>query len=156
MEKVDKFEEYRLLYERAEKLSERRQTTSQIYLTINTAIFGGVAFLAKDSGFQGWILTLSFLSLFAFGILVCSIWLSILLKLEKILNWQYGQLREMEKGIPGSFQLFTKENDALYKPNKGEEKFSFSLLEARLPAILVTIYGICVLGIIFAAWIGGM
>ena len=156
MVKVDKFEEYRLLYERTQKLSERRQTASQIYLTINTAIFGGIAFLAKDSGFQGWILTLGFLSLFAFGILVCSIWLSILLKLEKFLKWQYGQLREMEKGIPGSFQLFTKENNALYRPKKGEEKFSFSLLEARLPIILIAAYGLFGLGFIIAAWIGGL
>ncbi len=158
MAKIDRFEEYKMLCGRAEKLSERRQTTTQIYLTINTAIFGGVAFLAKDSGFQGWKLTLGLLLLFAFGILICFIWLSILLKLEKFLKWQYEQLCKMEKEIPGSFQFFTKENDVFYKldKKKDDEKISFSLLEARLPAILIAVYGLFGLVLIVAAWIGGL
>ncbi len=150
------FEEYRLLYERTEKLSERRQTTSQIYLTINTALFGAVAFLAKDSGFPGWEQTLGLLFLFAFGILICFIWLRILLRLEEILRWQYGQLRELEKIIPDSYQLFTKENLALYRPGKGREKFSFSLLESRLPVILMIIYGVFALGFVLSTALGGL
>ncbi len=47
---MDKFEEYKLLNERAQKLSERRQTTTQTYLTINTAIFGAVSI--PDQGFR--------------------------------------------------------------------------------------------------------
>ena len=124
------FDEYKLLYERTEKLSERRQAASQIYLTINTAIFGGIAFLAKDLGF--------------------------LINTENFLKWQYERLCEMEKGIPDSFQLFTKENKDLYTAKPGEEKASFSLLEAQLPMILMIVYGVCVLATIIATWSGGL
>ena len=94
---MKKFDEYKLLYERTEKYSERRQATSQTYLTINTAIFGAIAFLVKDSGLKGWSLITAISPLFIVGMLIRVIWLSIILNLEKILNWQYKQLREMEK-----------------------------------------------------------
>src|SRR5512136_2930843 len=112
---MDKFEEYKLLIERAQKLSERRQTTTQTYLTINTAIFGAAAFLVKDSGLQGWALVLIAVPLFAVGIIACSIWLGIANKLEKFLDWQYDRLREMEQAIPGNSMILTRENKEFYE-----------------------------------------
>ncbi len=161
MPKTDKkrivnFEEYKLLSERTEKFSERRQTTTQIYLTINTAIFGGIAFVARDSGFHGLMLTIGLLGLFGFGILICSIWLNILINMERVLKWQYERLCEMENGVPDSFQYFSKEKEALYKPDKENKKFSFSLLEARLPAILIGIYVTFGLILIISVWFGGL
>jgi hypothetical protein len=102
---MDKFEEYKLLNERAQKLSERRQTTTQTYLTLNTAIFGAVAFIVKDSGLAGWSLVLVALPLFAVGVTACSIWLGIMNKMELFLDWQYDRLREMEAKIQGSFKI---------------------------------------------------
>jgi hypothetical protein len=73
-----KFEEYKLHLERVQKLSERRQTTSQIYLTLSTAIFGTISFLIKDSGLHNWALVGTAIPLFLVGILACNIWLQIL------------------------------------------------------------------------------
>jgi hypothetical protein len=145
---MDKFEEYKLLYQRTEKLSERRQTTSQIYLTINTAIFGAVAFLVKDSGLSRWALGLVTLSLFLVGLLACIIWLIILVKAEKFLDWQYDRLRDMEKDIPTHFKIFSKENEAFFEPSRGKKKFSFSLQEAWLPIVLMILYSLYSVGII--------
>ena len=111
---MEKYDEYKLLYQRTEKLSERRQATSQIYLTINTAIFGAIAFVVKDSGIEGWNLFYVISPLFLVGILICIIWLNIVLNLEKILNWQYKQLRELETEIRGSSRIFSKENTAFF------------------------------------------
>jgi len=151
---MDKFNEYQFLYGRAEKLSERRQTTSQIYLTINTALFGAVAFMIKDSGMQGWKLAWGILPLFAFGILICIVWLNIILKLEKLLAWQYGKLREMEQQFPPDKQIFTEENRAFFAAGKGRKKFSFSLLEAWLPGILMSVYGVYGIGILIGVLLG--
>ncbi|KAF0109215.1 MAG: hypothetical protein FD146_259 [Anaerolineaceae bacterium] len=141
MEKVDKFEEYKLLNERAQKLSERRQNTTQIYLTINTAIFGAVAFIVRDSGLSGWPLVLVALPLFAVGILACFIWLGIMNKIELFLDWQYDQLRNMEEEIPGSSKILNAENKKFYEPIKnGKKKFSFSLQEAWLPRLLIFLF----------------
>jgi hypothetical protein len=135
---ADKFEEYKFHAERAQKLSERRQATTQTYLTINTAIFGAVAFIIRDSGLTGWGMVGLIVPLFVFGIVACLIWKSLLLKISDFLDWQYEQLREMEKSFPEESRLFTKEFDKFYIT--GKEKFSFSGLEARLPTILMSIY----------------
>jgi hypothetical protein len=139
---MDKFEEYKLLNERAQKLSERRQTTTQTYLTINTAIFGAVAFLIKDSGLRGGALVLSVLPLFLVGIIACFIWLGIAKKLEKFLDWQYDRLREMEQAIPGNSMILTRENKEFYEPTPGKKKFSFTLQEAWLPRLLMILFSL--------------
>jgi len=151
---MDKFEEYKLLIERAERLSERRQNTSQIYLTVNTAIFGAIAFLIKDSGLRDKFLLWGLLPISVVGILICIIWLNIILRLENVLKWQYSQLREMELNIPGSTQLFTKEDAALYSQGKKHRKFSFSLLEGWLPSILIGAYVLCLLGVYATVHLG--
>jgi len=148
---MGKFDEYKMLAERAEKYSERRQTTSQTYLTINTAIFGAAAFLVKDSGLTGWYLVLAISPLFIVGGLICIIWLNIILGMEKLLNWQYKQLRELEKQIPDDINIFTKENNEFFNQGKGKKKFSFSLLEAWLPRILMIVYVVYFIGMLFGA-----
>jgi len=122
MEKVDKFEEYKALNERTQKLSERRQTTTQTHLTIITAIFGTIAFLIKDSGLHNWMLVLASVPLLCIGIIACTIWLGITKKLEVFLDWQYDRLRDMEAGLPGSSMILTKENTHFCEPVEGGKK----------------------------------
>ena len=151
---MDKFEEYKLLIERAEKLSERRQATSQIYLTVNTAIFGAIAFLVKDSGLHNQLLLWGILPMSVVGILICVIWLNIIIRLERVLSWQYGHLRRMETSMPGSEQIFIKENKDLYGEGKKRRKFSFSLLEGWLPGILIAVYVLCFIGMCIVVRVG--
>jgi hypothetical protein len=153
---MDKFEEYKLLSERAQKLSERRQQTSQIYLTVNTAIFGGIAFLLKDSGLHNQLLLWGLLPICIVGILICVIWLNIIIRLEKVLAWQYNHLRKMESNLPGSERLFSKENEALYREGSKHRKFSFSLLEAWLPSLLMVVYILSLIGVYIAIHSGNL
>jgi hypothetical protein len=153
---MDRFEEYKLLYQRTEKLSERRQATSQTYLTINTAIFGAIAFLVRDSGLTGWILIQAIGPLFIVGTLICIIWLNIILNLENVLNWQYGQLRELEGKMRGSVQIFTRENREIFEARKGRKRFSFTMLEAWLPRILGALYLGYFIAMALAAWQGSI
>ena len=142
---MNKFDELKFIYERTEKLSERRQITSQIYLTINTVIFGTLAFLIKDSGFHGWNLIWVSLPFFFVGLLACNIWYRIILHLESIIGWHYEQLRELEQSISESHMVFNKEYEQFFK-TKGTKRFSFSNLEAQLPRLLIglyIVYGIC-------------
>lgn len=147
---MEKFDEYKLACERTQKLSERRQATSQTYLTINTGIFGAIAFLVKDLGLGGLSLVVTISPLFIVGILICIIWLSIILNLERILNWHYRQLRELEGTMRGSTKILSKENREFFEPGKGKRKFSFSMLEAWLPVILIMVYIVYFMGTLFA------
>ena len=151
---MDKFEEYKFINERAQKLSERRQTTTQTYLTISTAIFGAIAFLIKDSGLHRWALVLTAVPLFCGGILACSIWLGIMTKLEIFLDWQYDRLREMEQEMPGSSMILKKENERFYEPQKDKKKFSFTLQEAWLPRLLIILFGLYCVAMIVSACFG--
>jgi hypothetical protein len=136
---MDKFDELKFLHDRTQRLSERRQTASQTYLTVNTAIFGALAFLIKDSGFQGWKLVLVCLPLFSVGVFACIIWHRIIKSLESIIGWHYQQLREIEKKIPKSHLVINKEWEDFFK-EKEKRKFSFSGLEAQLPKLLIALY----------------
>ncbi|HTP01681.1 MAG TPA: hypothetical protein VMJ64_09925 [Anaerolineales bacterium] len=146
---MDKFEELKFLHEKTETFSERRQTTTQTYLTINTAIFGALAFLAKDSGLHRWDLLLVVLPLFGVGILACIIWLRIIQKLDAIIGWHYEQLREIERSIPESHQLINKEWERFFDAKQGR-RFSFSSLEAQLPSVLIILYAAYAIGLAIA------
>jgi hypothetical protein len=152
---MDKFDELKFLHDRTQKFSERRQTSSQIYLTINTAIFGALAFLIKDSGLHGLTLVLVSLPLFGVGLLACIIWYKIIWNLESIIGWHYQQLREIEKKIPKSYLSINKEWEKFYI-EKERKRFSFSGLESQLPKLLIAlylVYGTSLAIVVFLNWL---
>lgn len=147
---MDKFDEYKFFTERTQHRSERRQQASQIYLTINTAIFGIIALLIKDSGLHGWNLVIAILPLFSVGVLVCLIWLRIISNFKRVIGWQFEQLREMEKHIKGSYKMHTKEWNEVYRIDKSPEGFSFSNLETKMPLFFIGLYSIYTIGMLIA------
>jgi hypothetical protein len=151
---MDKFEEYKFFTEGVQHRSQRRQQASQIYLTVNTAIFGIIALLIKDSGLTGWSLAIAILPLFLVGILVCITWSKIVREFSRLVGWQYEQLREMEKYIKGSFKMHTKEWEEFYKPIRSKSGFSFSNLEAQMPSIFIGLYIVYGVGAIVATLAG--
>jgi len=145
---MEKFEEYKFFTERVERHSERRQQASQNYLTINTAVFGIIVLVLKDSGLHGWNLVVGASPLFLVGIIISSVWLKIIFDYKKMIDWHYEQLREMEKEIPGSFQMHTREWEEFFnpaKPRKGQ--VGFSHLEAWMPLLFTAIYIIYLIGL---------
>lgn len=134
------FDEYTFYVEHTQKLSERRQTATQTFLTINTAIFTILAFLFKDIGIQTGQLLLISLPLLAAGILVCWLWRLILNQYKDLIGWRYEQLRAMEQQLHDSYRILTKEWDEYYKPRENKPGVSFSDLEQWLPVIFGTLY----------------
>jgi hypothetical protein len=151
---VAKFEEFQMFSEHVQRLSERRQSASQTYLTVNTAVFGVLAFLAKDTGFQGWGLVGVCVPLFAVGILACVIWHRIIAQFKTIIGWHYEQLRAMEDDLAESGRIYTREWEHFFKPQGGRERFGFSRLEAWLPRLLIALYAIYAAGMVFATIFG--
>jgi hypothetical protein len=151
---MDKFDEYKYFTERAQHRSERRQQASQIYLTVNTAIFGLIALLIKDSGLKGWSLVVAVLPLFLVGVFICLTWSKIISEFKRIIGWQYEQLRDMEKHIKNSYKMHTKEWEEFYQPIESKGNFSFSNLESRLPSIFIGLYIVYAVGISIATTLG--
>ncbi len=146
---MDKFEEYKFFAESTQHLSERRQTTTQTYLTVNTAIFAILAFLVKDAGFRGWELVAVSLPLFAVGVLACLIWRSIISQYKDLIGWRYKQLKAMEQALSGSHQMYVKEDEEFFQDQPKAKVISFSGKEIWLPylcLILYVVYGIGLVG----------
>jgi len=139
---MDKFEEYKFFAENTHHLSERRQAATQTYLTVNTAIFGVIAFLIKDANIGEWELSIALMPLFIVGMLACFIWNKIIIQHKKLINWRYDQLMEIEKDpkMKGSHQFYLKERDEFFKPLQGREKLGFSALEKLLPVLFMVLY----------------
>jgi ABC-type sugar transport system permease subunit len=151
---VSQFEEYEYFAEDAQRLSERRQNTTQIYVTVNAAIFAVSALLIKDIGLRGWILALTTLPLFLTGVLVSVIWRRIILQHSVLIGWRYEQLRQMEQNIAGSYQTYTKEWLEFFEPHQGKARLGFSALEVWLPRLFLVLYFAYGVGLVVAVATG--
>jgi hypothetical protein len=147
---MNKFDEYKFFAETTQHLSERRQTATQTYLTVNTAIFAVLALLVKDTGFRGWNLVLVSLPLFMVGILACSIWYKIITQYKALIGWRYDQLMAIEQAMPESYRMYLKEWEDFFKPRQGKEHFGFSRLEVWLPRLFLGLYAVYGTGLVVA------
>jgi hypothetical protein len=143
---MDKYDEYKYFGELVLQQSQRRQNASQAYLTVNTAIFGIMMLLLKDSGLHGWILLIANLPLFLVGFMACMVWLTIIARYKQVIGWYYEQLRNMENELTGSFKFYTKEWISFYERSRS----SFSDLEAFMPKIFIGLYIAYMTGMILA------
>jgi hypothetical protein len=125
------FDEYKLFVENTQHLSERRQTATQTFMAVNTATFAVLAFLVKDAGFKGWGFVLVSLPLFAVGLVSCLLWHQVIAQFRLLSSWRYEQLRIIERSLPGTHRLLSKEWDAVY--DKDRSHFGFSSSEIWLP-----------------------
>jgi hypothetical protein len=151
---MDRFEEYKFFAESTQHLSERRQATTQTYLTVNTAIFAILAFLVKDAGFRGWELAAVSLPVFAVGVLACWIWRSIISQNMSLIGWRYGQLQAMERAMPDSYQMYVKEYEGFYQTQPTTKRISFSGKEIWLPHLCLVLYAIYGVGLLGATLAG--
>ena len=149
MAEFEKFEEYKLFVDDTARLSERRQTVSNIYVAVNTLLLAAIGLLIKDLGARDlWTLLLP-LPLITAGIAVSLWWRQLIRKYKKLVGLRIDALREMEDEMPESVKMYHVE-DKLYPrdehgmmiPGKG---LNFSDLEARLPMLFVVLY--CISGV---------
>lgn len=141
---VKNFEEYNLFVEDTARFSERRQTVTNTYITINGATTGLITFLIKDSGLTNWWLVVAMLPIIVFGILVCNYWQQLIKRYKKLVGLRLKVLREMEAMLPGSVQMYHRE-DELY-PRDAQDNIipgiglNFSDLESGLPRLFIVLY----------------
>jgi hypothetical protein len=152
---MDKYEEYEFFAESTQYLSERRQSATQTYLSVCTAIFAVLAFLFKDGGVRGWTLVLAGLPLFLVGAMACIIWHKIITQYKALIGWRYGQLMAMEGTIEGSHQMYVKEWEDFFKPRQKKERFGFSRLEILLPRLFLGLFILYFIALIIMAGTNG-
>ena len=139
----DKYDEYKFFVGNTQHLDDRRQGATQMFLSVNTAIFALVGFLIQDAGVQGQSLTVLVAPLFVLGVLACVLWVSMINRFKRLIGWRYEQLMTMERAIPQSYQMYLKEWETTFAADASRKIFGFSLLDWLPRAILAlwAVYG---------------
>jgi len=156
-----RFEEYQRLIDDTARITDRRQNTSNIYVTVNSLLLAAIGLLMKDLGISGtWILLLP-LPLVIAGIAVSLWWYQLIRQYKALIKLRIDTLRMLERQpeMAGAVKIYHVE-DQLYPrdasgnliPGKG---LNFSDLEARLPWLFMLLYSVLGFGILTAfSWQG--
>lgn len=130
-------EQYKLYVATTDKISDRRQTTNNFYLTLNSAIFALSGYLSvtlKDF----WILYTAIL-----GILISIFWIQNINSYRQLNSSKFDIIHEMERYLPAS--IFKTEWHLL-KRGKGDRYKELTAVEKNIPKIFILLYS----GIIIA------
>ncbi len=146
--KVDLYQEYTYFADSTQTLADRRQSATQLYLGVQTSIFGLMTFLLSQANTSGGAEptperineSLVLLPLFVVGLLICYVWYSTIDHYKRLISWRYQQLTKMEQELPGSQRMFTREWDEHFQPEARRGALSFSNKERWLPLIVVLLY----------------
>jgi len=140
--------EYRLALDQVDKLTQRRQSITTTYLSVNTAVTGAIAFLIKDGSLPSVTSQVSVLALLLSGIVACSLWRRLIMHYSTLTGWWYEQIRSVENRLAESSKLITKEYQDLYFKTKGKKNTRITPYETMLTWLFTAIYVIFGLAIL--------
>ncbi len=138
-----KFEEYRTFIEDTGRFTERRQNTSNLYISINSLLLTGLMFVEVDLDAQKLTDLLFPLLIITAGIFISLLWKQLIQKYKKLVGLRINILREMEneEHLSWMTRMYHAE-DELY-PRDGKKKMlNFSDKESQLPSVFIGLYTI--------------
>ena len=139
----EKLEEYKLIIDDTARFTDRRQNTTNTYITVNSIILAALAFLVKDAGADDiWKILLP-IPLILAGFVVAIFWRQLIMKYKRLVGVRMDVLLEMENSIKlsGLEKIYHVEEEKLYPRDETREKTSgFSDLEVFLPNTFAAIY----------------
>lgn len=129
-------EQYKLYVETAERVSDRRQSANNFYLSLNSAISvlsGYLSATIKDF----WIILVAFT-----GILISLAWIQNINSYKQLNSAKFKVIHEMEKYLPAS--LFKTEWIDYLEEGKGEKYKKLTTVEKNVPKIFIILYVIII------------
>jgi hypothetical protein len=133
-------DEFRLALDQIDKLTQRRQSITTTYLSVNAALTGAIAFLFKDGSLPGITSQVSVLALLFSGVVACGLWRRLIMHYSTLTDWWYEQIRSLENKLTESSKLITKEYQDLYFKAKGRKKMRITPYETALTWLFTAIY----------------
>jgi hypothetical protein len=147
----DRLEIYKLLVEMADRVSQRRQAANNFYLSVNTLLVGGSAFLGRTS-LEGWNIILIAVA----GAAISFLWIRSIKSYASLNDAKFGVINELENSL--AVQPFHDEWRRLHPPKdeqSGEAKRKrhrpFHEVEVWIPWVFISLYGIQI--IINVPWV---
>jgi hypothetical protein len=146
------FDQYWLLVEDTARLSDRRQTVSNIYLSANALLASGIALLALQSPPKNLPLSPLFLILLIVGggTILCLGWRRLIESYRELVGLRIIMLKEIEERpeFEDLIKTYHRE-DELFDPSKRKRPiFGFSRIESRLPVLFIALYCLALLGVL--------
>ena len=154
MNTADQLVEFKIFVDDTSRLTDRRQTVTNAYVTVNGAIISFITFVVASADLKNWWFSLAVLPIVWAGVMVCLYWRQLIHRYSELVRLRFEVLREMELHIPGSVKMYHHE-DSLYplaedgKPVQ-RKGLNLSDLEARLPVLFITLYAVLGIGLIIA------
>jgi len=145
------FEQYKLLIEDTARLSDRRQTVSNIYLSANALLASGIALLAVQTASTDLPLPPIYLIVLIVvgGSILCLEWRSIIETYRALVSLRIDLLKELEvRADFGDLIPTYHREDGLYAQKK--RGFGFTRIEKRLPVLFIGLYVLALLGVVIS------
>jgi len=159
MNEFDKFDEYKFLVEDTARITDRRQSISNLYTTINSILLAAIAVLFSETALPDLVIIAGAVAIMLAGIAISLTWKRAIIRYREHLRLRFDILREIENhpSMADSEKVYHRE-DALYPRNEDgqsiDHKGLFSNIEKRLPEVFVTLYVILTTIIILAVIFG--
>lgn len=125
---------YKILVEMADRVSQRRQSANSFYLTVNTAIIGGAAYLSQSEfGHVG------SLAVSAAGIAICFLWVRAVVSYKSLNAAKFKVITALEERLPVS--PYTDEWAILDVDGDGKKHKPFHKTEMLVPIVFGLVHG---------------
>lgn len=132
-EQAERLEQYKLMVEMADRVSQRRQAANSFYLSINTILVGGSAYFGGGTPPLKAALLVSLA-----GVLVCRYWSRSILSYKTLNTAKFGVINDMELNLVE--RPFTEEWVRLDPDGDGKKHNSFYETEKFVPRVFLGIY----------------
>ena len=145
------FGQYRLIVEETARISDRRHSTNNLFVSVNSILLGAVAILVQQSTNKP-VVALLFLAflLVGAGVLLCLFWLILLHGYSQRINRRLAYLGELETKRYAGFLLpvFSVQ----------DTKVSFARAEAGIPIVFLVTYLAAAIGTLtfVLGWLGAL
>lgn len=133
MEKEDIIlEQYKLYVETAEKVSDRRQSSNNFFLTLNSVLLAFTGFLTGLS-FAIWHIILAFA-----GVCISILWLLTLKSFRNLNTGKFKVIHCLEEKLP--IKLFKDEWQCLGEGKDRKRYLKLSVVEQGVPIVFMILY----------------
>jgi len=133
-------EEYKLFVATAEKVSDRRQSANNFFLTLNSIVLTLSGYLSTLD-IQSWYYTISVM-----GIFISYFWLKTIKSYRQLNTGKFKVIHDIEKRLP--IALFNDEWTYLGR-GKTKEYIKLTVVESGIPVIFMALYILIIVFIFF-------
>lgn len=147
MSEYSRYDEYKMLVEDTARFTDRRQSASTLYTSVNSIFLAALSFVIKDLNVAEKYTIFASVVIILAGIASCISWGTYLQSYKKLIEFRFKVLKEMEQtpGMKESIKIYAREDEFYYSQDKGQGLFTKT--EQNLPRIFGVIYVIALIAI---------